>query len=461
MKKILLLCSSLIAVMLMFSGCESTQGVDTGSTVNTETVIAGNSENEDFLSSDNDGAVDDSDTSDGENTETVKKEIIIEPDNSYIYEDLCKVNAEYDETAGGAPVETIVKELRKDSYEGMVLLSHEVKEDTDTVKYKVIPRNISGKGPQYIVCYAEFTKEGDEWSLASKSWSEWVVKANEYNGSNWAADSENVEELSKLFEGGHAFEEGSKVYVHFMKNLNIIAVLSNEDASVYETKIGTKFSGTVFYINGDEKNSVDFTCTEGTVNDDGILSFKLISDNGEVFFTPGVGSSFITKPLYNLIMSDENTDIENAKVLDNLDTFEVKSESIFYGEWIKETGGINGNISPELSWEKVDGATVYAIMMIDVDQGDYLLHAYSTSETNHLDLGALGEDEFYGPQPREPHNYRVYVFALKEAIDPKLTILNQLIDAETLFEKLNKDNPDNVISYGQITASYEYLDRVW
>ena len=98
MKKIFLLCSSLIAVMLVFSGCESTQGVDTGSTVNTETVIAGNSENEDVLSSDNDGAVDESDTSDGENTETVKKEIIIEPDNSYIYEDLCKVNAEYDET---------------------------------------------------------------------------------------------------------------------------------------------------------------------------------------------------------------------------------------------------------------------------------------------------------------------------------------------------------------------------
>ena len=84
MRKNYILCSSLIAVMLMFSGCESTQGVDTGSTVNTETVIAADSENEDVLSSDN--AVDDLNTPDGENTETVKKEIIIEPDNSYIYE---------------------------------------------------------------------------------------------------------------------------------------------------------------------------------------------------------------------------------------------------------------------------------------------------------------------------------------------------------------------------------------
>ena len=151
MRKNYILCSSLIAVMLMFSGCESTQGIDTGSTANTETVIAADSENEDVLSSDN--AVDDLNTPDGENTETVKKEIILEPDNSYIFEGLCKVNAEYDETAGGAPVDTIVKELRKDSYERMVLLSHTVDGDTDTVKYKVIPMDISDKArPYHLQC---------------------------------------------------------------------------------------------------------------------------------------------------------------------------------------------------------------------------------------------------------------------------------------------------------------------
>ena len=149
MRKFYVLCSSLLAVMLMFSGCESTQGVDTGSTVNTETVIAADSESEDILSSDN--AVDDLNTPDGENAEPVKKEIIIEPDNSYIFEGLCKVNAEYDETAGGAPVDTIVKELRKDSYERMVLLSHTVDGDTDTVKYKVIPMDISDKARPYII----------------------------------------------------------------------------------------------------------------------------------------------------------------------------------------------------------------------------------------------------------------------------------------------------------------------
>ena len=454
MKKTIFISSVLIAGMLLLYGCEKVQ---INETVAPEPEI----ESTVTVSNDNLDEPTNTDEEAGEKEVIEEKTIVIEPDNSYIYEDLCKVCEEYDETLGGAPIETIVKNLRKDSYERMVLLSHEVTDDTDTVKYKVVPQNISGKGPQYIVCYADFTKDGDEWSLASKSCSEWVVKSNEFYGSNWVAESENVKELSNLFEGGLAFEEGSKVYVHFKKNLDIISAFANKDSSEFEAKIGTKFGGTVFYFNGDEKESVDFTCMEGTTNDDGIISFKLETDNGEGYFTPGVGSSYISEMLYNLIMSDENADIENAAVIDNLDTFEVTSESIFYGEWIKETGGINGNISPELSWDKVDGATTYAIMMIDVDQGNYLLHAYGASETNHLDFGALNEDEFYGPQPRVPHNYRVYVFALKNAIDPGLKILNQLIDAETFYEKLNKDDPDNVISYGQVTASYEYLDKVW
>jgi len=392
--------------------------------------------------------------------EEEKETIVIEPDNSYIYEDLCKVNAEYDETIGSAPIDLIVKELRKDSYEKMVLLSHTVDGNTDTVKYKVIPQNISGKVPQYIVCYAEFIKDGDEWSLSSKSWSEWVVKRSELNGSNWVAESGTVKDLSKLFESGFTFDEGATVCVHFKKNLNIISVRLNEDPSVFETKIGTSFGGTIYYMSDSENTSVDFTCTEGIVNDDGLLSFKLVTESGEEFFTPGESSIFITEALYKLYISD-NTDLENAAVLDNLDTFEVKSESIFYGEWIKEIGAKNGNISPELSWDKVDGANHYAILILDLDSNNILLHGYAISDTNHLDLGALSEDEYVGPLPPSPHNYTAYVFAIKEEVDLELRIGNQSLDAESLFGLLTKDDPNNVISYGRVTASYEYLERVW
>ena len=110
-------------------------------------------------------------------------------------------------------------------------------------------------------------------------------------------------------------------------NRNIITVLFNDDASVFETKIATSFSGTVYYLNGDEKKSVDFTCLEGTTNDDGIISFKLVTDNGEEYFSPGIENTFISKALFNLVMSDENVDLENAAVLDNLDTFDDTDNS--------------------------------------------------------------------------------------------------------------------------------------
>ena len=461
MRKNYILCSSLIAVMLMFSGCESTQGVDTGSTVNTETVIAADSENEDVLSSDNEGTSDNSNPAESESSEAVKKEIIIEPDNSYIYEGLCKVNAEYDETAGGAPVDTIVKELRKDSYEGMVLLSHTVDGDTDTVKYKVIPTDISDKARPYIICNAVFAKEGDEWSLSSKEWSEWVIKRNELSGSSWVTDSEEAKDFAKLFESGFEFKEGSNVYIHIKRNLYLISVLKNDDPSVFETKFGTSFGGSIYYINDEENKSVDFTCTEGIVNDEGLLSFKLVTDNGEADFEPGNGNSFISDGFYKLCISGETDDLKSADVIENLDTFEVTSKSIFYGEWIKETGGQNGNVSPELSWEKVDGAGAYAIMITDLDTDDYFLHGYRTSDTTHLDYGDLGDDEFLGPIPPSPHNYKVYVFALKEAVDPGLRVAKQNCHPEHLFDLLNKDNPGNVIAYGTVTASYEYLGRVW
>ena len=386
-----------------------------------------------------------------------KEPIVIEPDNSYIYEDLCKVKEEYDETIGGAPIDLIVKELRKESYEKMVLLSHTVDGDTDTVKYKVVPHDLSGKGKTYIICNAEFTKDGDEWSLTSKSWSDWEIKNNELRGSNWVANSEDVKELAKLFESGFAFDENAAVYVHFNKNINMIMALFNEDQSVFETKFGTSFSGTVCYKSDNENKSIDFSCTEGIVNDDGLLSFKLVTENGEEFFTPGESSIYISEGLYNLYMSD-NADLENAAVLENLGTFEVTSESIFYDEWIKETGSENGNVSPELTWEKVDGATSYTIIMLDLDVESFILHAYSVSDTNHIDLGEM--DEFFGPTPQSPHNYAVYVFALKEAVDLNLTVTSRNFNTEKLLEMLTKDNPDNAIAYGSVTASYEYLSMV-
>ena len=453
MRRSVLVLTTVLSGILLFAGCINNTEEAAAIPEVIETVTAESPENEK--------------SSPEENTvEEEKEPIILEPDNSYICEGLCKVNQEYDEASGGAPVETIVKELRKESYERMVLLSHTVDGDKDTVRYKVLPKDISGIAHPYIVCSAEFTKDGEEWVLSSKEWSEWVVKSNEICsklcGSSWVSDSGEAKDLEKLFESGFSFDEGSEVYIHFIKTFSRITVLANEDPTVFETKFGTAYEGTVYCLNEDGKKSIDFTCTEGIVNDEGLLSFKLVTENGEADFEPGNGNSFISDGLFKLCISDEKSDISKADIYENLDNFEVTSESIFYGEWIKETGARNGNISPELSWEKVNGADTYALFMVDLDEGDFHIHGFGMTDANHLDYGELGDKGYLGPMPSDPHNYTVYVFALKKAVETDIRGDKwNLGDAEKLMEILNKDNPGNAIAYGSVTASYEYLERVW
>ena len=288
MRKIFYVCSFLITGVLFLSGCDL-------NSAEIETVEA---EAESTVKEESDNLL----SANGINAEelTVEEEpIVIETDNSYIFEDLCKVSENYDESEG-APIELVVSELRKDYYEGMILLSHAVEEgDTklDNVKYKIVSQNISGKGPQYIVCNACFEEDGDTWKLISNEWTEWDVEKSELNGSAWECDDAETEKLSKLF--ADELPNDGKMYVAFRKNLNIITPLMNDDASILETKIGTNFKGTLEYIALDEKAEVEFSCMEGIVNDEGIISFKIVTDAGEEYFTPGEGSTYITSSYFD------------------------------------------------------------------------------------------------------------------------------------------------------------------
>ena len=112
MRKIFYVCSFLITGVLFLSGCDL-------NSAEIETVEA---EAESTVKEESDNLL----SANGINAEelTVEEEpIVIETDNSYIFEDLCKVSENYDESEG-APIELVVSELRKDYYEGMILLSH-------------------------------------------------------------------------------------------------------------------------------------------------------------------------------------------------------------------------------------------------------------------------------------------------------------------------------------------------
>lgn len=440
MRKLIFLCSFLITASFLVSGCD----------INSAEIETLEAEVESTVKEESDNLL----SANGINAEelTVEEEpVAIETDNSYIFEDLCKVSENYDESKG-APIELVVSELRKDYYEGMILLSHTVEEgDTklDKVKYKIVPQNISGKGPQYIVCNAVFEEDGETWKLISNEWTEWDVEKSELNGSSWECDDAETEKLSKLF--ADELPNDGKMYVAFRKNLNIITPLMNDDASILETKIGTNFKGNLQYIYGDVKAEVEFSCMEGIVNDEGKISFKIVTDAGEEYFTPGEGSTYITNSYLDYATGGNP---EAAYI----DTFEVTSESIFYGGWKKEIASTKGNVSPELSWEKVEGATEYAVLLVDLDEGNYHLQGYGIVKDNHIDAGALNKVQYVGPYLEGYHYYKAYVFALREDVsDVNLLVDNQNVDEASLIKQFTKKNSDNVISFGTITCIYDFF----
>ena len=99
MRRFIFPLSLVISGMLVFSGCvNDTAEVNEEPTVIENTVSTPEEETPEPVV---------------EVVEEEKEPIVIEPDNSYMYEDLCKVKEEYDETTGGAPIDLIVKELRK------------------------------------------------------------------------------------------------------------------------------------------------------------------------------------------------------------------------------------------------------------------------------------------------------------------------------------------------------------
>lgn len=121
------------------------------------------------------------------------------------------------------------------------------------------------------------------------------------------------------------------------------------------------------------------------------------------------------------------------------------------------------NQSPAVSWEMVDGANYYAVMMFDVDAN--WLHFFVTDITEpSLPQGAYTDtDTYVGPYPPKSagtHTYRLSVFAIREL--PKDTIgkMDGKNSYAELVNHLNQvgGNADNILACGYVEGTYTYAD---
>ena len=328
--------------------------------------------------------------------------------------------------------------------------------DTVSVTYNV--DNPTGFFEQKVSKNLEFCfdKETGAWDLVAETLTGCEVDSSVIPGSSWKGEAD---ELKKLFGSDIPEGDTGEVYIRFNKRAGLFAFnMNNENNTSSErfyTTSGT--GGKATWVGAEGNVEVSFKVTDGSVTDAGDMIMNVVSDAGTIGINFGTDVVTATEMEYDMAVSGE---IEEGRIyIENLDRFEVTSSSIEGEEWKLLTGGKEENQSPELSWDEVEGASLYAVMMIDKDANNWL-HWYVKVDKTHLDEGEYNSKEtgYVGPYPPETHKYDVYVVALKgapekdgflldatgEDVSSKLTTLNTAADGST----------GNVISYGTVGANF-------
>lgn len=138
----------------------------------------------------------------------------------------------------------------------------------------------------------------------------------------------------------------------------------------------------------------------------------------------------------------------------------LASDDLHNGVWSSVISNTDKgeNRSPQLQWDPVDGASCYAVYMVDTSV-TYWLHWKSDNvrETT-LPAGWAPRTEYIGPYPPEgTHDYEIRVFALKEPVTETQTRFDNSNDGfDRMVSALDKTDSGkgNVLAYGTLTGSF-------
>ena len=153
--------------------------------------------------------------------------------------------------------------------------------------------------------------------------------------------------------------------------------------------------------------------------------------------------------------------VDYADLLSGYDKFEVTSAELEDGVWSDTISNTDAgeNVSPSLSWEPVEGASLYVIYMVDRDAG-FWIHWKSNDVTEtELPLG-WDTEGYVGPYPPEGsvHTYDIYVIALKAPLESlKGGLNNSSPNFPDLIIGTDTDadgNSGNIIAYGQLSGTF-------
>ena len=148
--------------------------------------------------------------------------------------------------------------------------------------------------------------------------------------------------------------------------------------------------------------------------------------------------------------------------LPEYETFELTSEDLNDGVWADVISAtlVGENVSPQLSWEPVDGAQSYVIYMVDTTA--YFWVHWKTDGVTETDLpqGWVQGADYAGPYPPSgsTHTYDIYVVALRNDVDRvRGTVRTQNPNFAQFIRGLDTDidgNSGNIISYGYLSGEF-------
>jgi phosphatidylethanolamine-binding protein (PEBP) family uncharacterized protein len=133
------------------------------------------------------------------------------------------------------------------------------------------------------------------------------------------------------------------------------------------------------------------------------------------------------------------------------------------GRLLTATAYGGSNQSPQLSWNAVSGAVCYAIFMVD-ESAEYWLH-WRAANVNKIILAqgeSISGSPYKGPYPPHDydHNYRIEVFALKQAPEADIGIFDDENNYKDMVNQLNAvGGGDNIVGRGHIIGKYKKGDN--
>jgi phosphatidylethanolamine-binding protein (PEBP) family uncharacterized protein len=328
-----------------------------------------------------------------------------------------------------------------------------------------------GMIPQVIEKNVTYVMKGGNWEVKSSEITNWT-RTEDFNIQDtvWIIDTEDAASIySKV---GYSFKgKPASMYIHFGEDL------SDENSSIGTSEDGTQkmdislniSCDIIFECEGNKFYYEDVKVNGGECFMDGTTNIFGDAGDGEegVISVPADVRKGKLEDFNNALPTAEETMISESStyikstIFEDIETFNSSSSNLKDGVWdVKITNTASGeNLSPELNWDEVEGASEYVVIMID---GAWLHMDVFTTKTSleegEIERGDRG-NQYVGPYPPSgTHTYSIFIFALKNEMGK----VNLAFDAggnsiDKIYSGLDIDkdgNSGNVIAYSRLDGNY-------